>query len=93
MQGITETRIGALGAVFLLLKAIGGGVFCLLGMWIGILVIHGWRMRNAVSKQGGTGLGATAGGWTFLLHSPLVVILLTIGFGIGFYAAIRWSLR
>jgi len=93
MQGVNETAGGPVGGIFLLFKAIGGGVICLLGMWIGILVTHVWRMKSALTKQGATGLTATAGGWTFLLQSPVVVILLAIGFGIGFYAAIRWSLR
>ena len=93
MQGTNETASGPVGVAFLLFKAIGGGVICLLGMWIGILVTHDWRMKSALTKQGAAGLGATAGGWTFLLQSPVVVILLTMGFGIGFYAVIRWSLR
>jgi uncharacterized iron-regulated membrane protein len=88
MQG-TQTGIGAfLGPVFLLFKAIGGGVLCLMGMWVGILVTYGWWVR-----RGETGLGAIAGGWAYLLQLPVVVTLLTIAFGIGFYAAIRWSLR
>ena len=28
---------------------------------------------------------AVAGGWTYLLNTPWVVVLLTLGFGLGFY--------
>jgi hypothetical protein len=89
MQGITPTGMGPfLGPIFLLFKAIGGGVLCLLGTWIVITATFGWW-----AKRGLTGLGAIAGGWAYLLQLPVVVTLLTIAFGIGFYAAIRWSLR
>lgn len=84
---------GPIGAILLFLKAIAGGIICLFMMWIGILLADSWRIKSALAKQGTQGLGATAGGWTFLLQLPLVVLLLTIAFGIGFYAAVRWSLR
>jgi hypothetical protein len=35
------------------------------------------------------GLGAVAGGWTALIHSPLVAVLLALAFGLGFYLAGR----
>ena len=41
------------------------------------------------SRIGRTGeLGAVSGGWLFLLQSPLVV-LITVAFGVGFYAVVR----
>lgn len=82
-----------MGAVFLLIRAIGGGVLCLFATWVGILVVHLWGIKSYSSRSGVTGLGATAGGWNFLLHSPLVVILLSIAFGVGFYAVVQWSSR
>jgi hypothetical protein len=82
-----------MGAVFLLLRAIGGGVLCLFATWVGILVVHLWRVNNYSSRSGVTGLGASAGGWSFLLHSPLVVTLLSIAFGVGFYVVVQWSSR
>jgi hypothetical protein len=90
----TDIGGGPVGAVSLLLKATLGGVACLLVTWIGILVAHFWRIKNYNAKHGTVaGLGASAGGWNSLLQSPIVVILITVAFGIGFYAAVRWSLR
>lgn len=88
---MNETGSSPIGAAMLLFRAIVGGVVCLLGVWIGILVTHAWRLKSAATRQGAAGFGATAGGWTFLLHSPAVAILLTIGFGLGFFAVVRWS--
>ncbi len=84
---------GPVGVVLLLLKAIGGGVFCVLGMWIAIVMTYTWKLSSANAKQGLTGVGAVAGGWAYLLQSPGVVALVTIAFGAGFYLAVRLSLR
>jgi hypothetical protein len=32
---------------------------------------------------------AVAGGWTYLCRTPSVIVLLAIGFGLGFYFATR----
>ena len=36
---------------------------------------------------------AVAGGWTYLLNTPWVVLLLTLGFGLGFYLVTLISRR
>jgi len=82
-----------MGAAFLLLKGIIGGVLCLLATWICILAAHFWRIESWKAKHGVTGLGATAGGWNLLLQSPAVVVLLAVAFDIGFFAAIRLAYR
>lgn len=82
---------GPLGAVALLLRAIGSGVLCLLLAWVGVVAAQFWRIKGLNAKHGVAGLGAVAGGWTFLLRSPLVVLVLSIAFGIGFYLAARWA--
>jgi hypothetical protein len=71
----------------LLFKAISGGIFCLLATWIVVLAFHSWRLSNNIGKTGE--LGAVAGGWLFLLQSPLVLVILTVAFGVGFCAAVR----
>ena len=93
MQTVSEAGVGSIGAVWLLIKAMASGVLCALLAWIAVLATHLWRMRSYNAKHGTTGLGAAAGGWTFLMTSPLVAVLLAAAFGIGFYAAVRWSLR
>jgi hypothetical protein len=91
MQITTQAGGGPVGAVILLHKAIGGGMFCLILTWLGI-VVHGYlRIKSYNAKHGATGLGATAGGWNYLLHSPIVVILLSVAFGVGFYLTVCWS--
>jgi len=82
-----------MGAVFLSLRAIGGGVLCVVTAWVGILLVHLWRIGSYASRNGVTSLGASAGRWSFLLHSPLVVILLSTAFGLGFHAVVQWSSR
>lgn len=72
----------------ILMKAIGGGVIGVLLTWLVILVIDHW-----IRKGQATGLGAVAGGWTFLLQLPIVVLALSAAFGIGLYAVVRLSVR
>ena len=61
----------------------------MLVMWCLILSVYMWRLSAAARRQGVTGLWAVAGGWTYLLHVPLVVILLTAAFGVGLYLMVR----
>ena len=82
-----------LGAVALLLKSIAGGIICLLAAWIAILVTEFWKIKSDNARHGVAALGASAGGWSFLLRSPIVVLILSAAFGIGFYLAVRWSSR
>lgn len=79
----------ALKGPSLLLKGIVGGVLAVLVTWIGIVAIHSWRWQTMMRQTGTSGLGASAGGWTLLLHTPWVLILLALAFGIGLYLAAR----
>jgi 23S rRNA C2498 (ribose-2'-O)-methylase RlmM len=81
-----------MNAVAHLLRAIAAGVLCVFATWIGILIADHWRIKIYNAKHGIVGLGATAGGWSYLLQSPTVAILLSIAFGIGFYWATRLRL-
>jgi hypothetical protein len=73
--------------VSLLFKAISGGIFCLVVAWVVVLAFHLWRLSSRIGRTGE--LGAVSGGWLFLLQSPLVVLILTVAFGVGFYAVVR----
>ena len=73
--------------ISLLFKAISGGIFCLLVAWVVVLVFHLWRLNSSFGKTGE--LRAVSGGWLFLLQSPLVLVILTVAFGVGFYAVVR----
>jgi hypothetical protein len=73
----------------ILVKGIAGGVFVTILMWCFILSFHSWRLNVAAKQRGLTGLAAVAGGWTYLLHLPLVLILLTAAFGGGLYLTTR----
>jgi ABC-type antimicrobial peptide transport system permease subunit len=77
----------------MLIKAIGGGLVGVLVGWVAILVADYSRIEIYNRRHGVTGLGATAGGWNFLLQLPIVAILLSAAFGIGFYATVRWATR
>lgn len=55
--------------------ALLGGVVLTTIVWISIVYVQ----YKPVPGQ------AVAGGWTYLLNTPWVVVLLTLGFGLGFY--------
>jgi len=63
--------------------ALLGGVLVSTVVWIGILFARGWAAPGR----------AVAGGWTYLLNSFWVVVLLTLGFGLGFYLVTMLSRR
>jgi hypothetical protein len=48
-----------------------------------------WRLSMQRKKLGIEGLGAVAGGWIYLLHSPFVAAGIAAAFGIGFYLTVR----
>jgi hypothetical protein len=77
----------------LLFKAIFGGVFCVLSMWIAIVMTDTWKLYRDLAKQGMTGRVAIAGGWAYLIQLPGVVVLVSLAFGVGFYLVARWSVR
>jgi hypothetical protein len=73
----------------ILVKGIVGGVVASIVMWCIVLLFYTGRMNAVAKQQGMTGLTASAGGWPYLLHMPLVLILLTAAFGVGLYLAAR----
>ena len=70
----------------ILVKKLAGGITAVLVMWIVILAVNLWRWKKYHPPGQ---LVAAAGGWTYLLHHPLVLLLLTAAFGIGLY----WTAR
>jgi hypothetical protein len=75
--------------VVLFLKALFCGFVAAIGAWGVVLCFWMWRLSVQKKRMGIEGLGAVAGGWTFLVHSPLVAVLLALAFGLGFYLAGR----
>ena len=71
------------------LKALGGGIAGTVIMWIVVLSFRMWRIHVANVQHRVTGLGASAGGWTLLLHTLAVLILLTAAFGVGLCLSAR----
>lgn len=68
------------------IKALLGGICAVLLTWVVIIGVHMAMTRDG-SRTGE--LRAVAGGWTHLLHLPLVLVILTVAFGIGLYLASR----
>ncbi len=77
----------------LFLQAIGGGVLAVICSWVAVLVVHQLRVDAYNKRSGMTGLGASAGGWNYLLQLPTVSLILTIAFGIGLYLTVRLAAR
>jgi hypothetical protein len=75
----------------ILAKAVFGGIVAVVVMWTVVVFVFTGRVRTATERQGLSGLGAVAGGWTYLLHQPSVILLLTIAFGIGLWLTARVS--
>jgi len=71
------------------LKALGGGIAGTVIMWIVVVSFRMWRIHVANVQHRVTGLGASAGGSTLLLHTPEVLVLLTGASGIGLYLGAR----
>ena len=71
------------------LKGVLGGLVAVILVWVLIVALKTWRWHALTKQQGRTGLGAMAGGSTLLLHTPAVVVLLAIAFGLGLYLAVR----
>ena len=66
-----------------------GGLGAAIVMWIIVLCFSAWRLSVTKRRLGIEGLGAVAGGATYLVHSPSVVVLITVAFGLGFYLTTR----
>jgi hypothetical protein len=73
----------------LFVKALIGGLVAVVTVWIAIVWFNAWRLSVERKKLGFDGLGAVAGGWTYLLHSPFVSIGVAVAFGLGFYLTVR----
>ena len=71
------------------LKSVLGGIVGVIVMWVAIVSVEYWRWRSIARRQGHTGLMAVAGGWTYLLYLPWVIVLLTLAFGTGPYLTAR----
>jgi hypothetical protein len=72
------------------LKSVIGRVITSSLVWVLIVSIQLWRITQMQRQRGNTGLVAVAGGWDYLLHRPLIVVLLAASFGIGVYLTARW---
>ncbi len=70
-------------------KCLFSGIVTVLLAWFVSLVIFVVRTATAAKAFGGQGPVAIAGGWEYLLRTPLIVTLLTLAFGIGFYLCAR----
>ena len=79
--------------MILFLKAVGGGILAVICSWVAVLVVHQLRMEAYNKRSGITGLGATAGGWNYLLQLPTVSLILTIAFGIGLHLTVKLAAR
>jgi len=73
------------------LKSVLGGILAVVVAWTLIVWAYLWRLNVITKRQGSTGLMAVAGGWTYLLHRALVMILLTAAFGVGLYLTTHWA--
>jgi hypothetical protein len=60
-----------------------GGIGAVVFVWI--LTVGIVFLRPA--QHGGAGLSSVVGGWDMLLRSPVIVVLLAAGFGVGFRMA------
>jgi|1185.fasta_scaffold1371011_2 hypothetical protein len=71
--------------MLLLSKGIIGGIVAVLVVWTVTVVVY-FMGRDVTT----TGLGAVAGGWDMLLRSPLIALILTLAFGVGFRIMTRY---
>jgi hypothetical protein len=61
-------------------------------VWTLTVLLFWWRAQHDLRARGVHGLVAMAGGWTYLLHKPTILVLLTASFGAGLYLGTRWSI-
>ena len=74
-------------------KGLLGGVAAATFMWMMVVVYQNWYATRSIRKMGYEGPVAAAGGWLYLLQLPWVVVLLSVAFGLGFYAVVSWIAR
>ena len=87
---ITATTPELEAILLLFVRSIFGGIIAVLLTWIVILIAWYVWVSRKISNQ--PGLRAVAGGWDMLLHTPLVLLLLTLAFGIGLWLVARRDL-
>jgi hypothetical protein len=75
--------------LFIFPRGILGGIGAVLVMWIAIIATFTWRLASVQRAAGLHGNVGMAGGWRYLCHSPIVIVLLAVAFGLGFYLATR----
>jgi hypothetical protein len=72
------------------LKSLAGGIVSVIFVWIIIVAIYMWHVTLMSRQQANTGPIAVAAGWDYLLHRPLIVVLLAATFGFGVYLTAMW---
>ena len=76
--------------MILFAKAIASGILFVIVVFavqIGLLMR---QQHHALESRGlGGQLGATAGGWEYVLRQPLTAGLVTVAFGLGFWLVVR----
>ena len=58
-------------------------------LWTLTVLLSFWRTQYELQPRGMHSLGAVAGGWTYLLQKPTIVVLLSVSFGVGLYLGTR----
>jgi hypothetical protein len=81
---ITATTPELEASMLLLVRSIFGGIIAVLLTWIVILITWYVWVSRKISNQ--PGLRAVVGGWDMLLHTPFVLLLLTLAFGLWLVA-------
>lgn len=89
MKGRDDNMMKVLSGALIFPRGIIGGISAVVLMWIAVLCFSIWRSAVAQRNSGMNGLTAVSGGWANLIHSPGIVVLLTVSFGFGFYLATR----
>jgi hypothetical protein len=74
-------------------KGLLGGFIAAILMWMVVVSYYNWHATRNVRKMGYDGPVAAAGGWQYLVQVPWVVVLLSVAFGLGFYAVVSWVAR
>ena len=74
-------------------KGLLGGLVAASVMWTVVILGYDWNATRGVRNPGYEGPVAISGGWQYLVQVPWVVVLLSVAFGLGFYAVVSWVAR
>ena len=74
-------------------KGLPGGLVTASVMWTVVILGYYWNATRGVRTTGYEGPVAIAGGWQYLVQVQWVVVLLSVSFGLGFFAAVSWVAR